>query len=266
MLITPPDPSSLAEVIHAFRTTKNFSVAKMAKLLGVSRAYVYRLENGAQIPSEKLAAKLADVLGESIAAVLKTIEEDRARKPEYDKSSSEYQANPFHVKGVTPRDVELRMVPPGDPLPDEKEGMLGPIPILTEGTDPDNLPIKAERVLFFRRESVPAEEIPVRGFAYQISEKALARIRKRGAVPGDYLVFSAEPGPIKAGEIYAVRLDKKIILSRLMEKKGVLILLDDMDEGGIDVIRINESGKSHPVSGRLVIVLRTAAFRLAVRG
>ena len=42
---------------------------KLAKIVGVSHAIIYMIENGDRNPSMKLAKKIADVLGKSIEEI-----------------------------------------------------------------------------------------------------------------------------------------------------------------------------------------------------
>jgi transcriptional regulator with XRE-family HTH domain len=262
MLINPSPLDSFGNKLRELRKKKNLSVAELAKKLDVTSAYLYRLENDLQVPGDGLTEDLARLLDGSKTDFLEWVKASRdlKRQPPIE---SEYQSNPLRISGHTARDIEFRMAPPGKPWPAPEKGRLGPIPVLMEGSDPAAEKRIVDRILFIREQSIPPEEKPVEGFAYQISERGLGRIKNRGAEPGDFLVFSSEQGPIKADEIYAVRQAKRIVLSRVLEKKDLLLLLTDGAQEEIDVVRLEKDEGRSPIAGRLVIVIRTA-YRMTV--
>jgi len=65
------DATALAQRMAAARRDKGLSVAKLAELAGVSRAYIHQIENGeCPRPSAQVLFSIAAALGTSIAHLL----------------------------------------------------------------------------------------------------------------------------------------------------------------------------------------------------
>ncbi len=68
---------SLWNLVQDYRLEKGLSMAKLARLAGVSRSTVYNIENKYVIPKKKTVLRLAEVLGADKDVFLDKLEEIR---------------------------------------------------------------------------------------------------------------------------------------------------------------------------------------------
>jgi transcriptional regulator with XRE-family HTH domain len=108
----------LAEVVHAERERRGWSIAALAERSGVSKAMISKVERGAASPTAALLGRLSGALGMTLSELLAQAEDDhdaerlvrRARQPTWRDPDSGYVR-----RTVTPRataeveivDVEL---------------------------------------------------------------------------------------------------------------------------------------------------------------
>lgn len=73
MTATPPPPKLVAntEAIRAIRYALGYNVTDLAKLVGISRPYMHRIETGEAAGSPRVLKQIADALNVSVAAITK---------------------------------------------------------------------------------------------------------------------------------------------------------------------------------------------------
>ncbi|MEP7029071.1 MAG: hypothetical protein ABI960_10785, partial [Candidatus Eisenbacteria bacterium] len=137
------------------------------------------------------------------------------------------------------------------------------VPILTPGEDPDaaSMPPVAEaepRALETVRldSAAPLTRKLLEPFAYRVTLESIPRLASL-LHPGDVVVFTREPGPILADEIYAVRHAGKIELAHLLWNGEQLLLLPDVGKSDFVLLDAHEDESvQRLIAGHMVTVIR----------
>jgi transcriptional regulator with XRE-family HTH domain len=252
------------------RNAKGFTTRTLAEKLGVSAAFVSLVENGQKTPSDEVAqewAKALDVnpnifaawarskrrsdpqnmmLGEAEYRYLQNDPNVQVQMADIDQIG--FESIPSDRTELRQRQLELRLEP--------KEGVLR-VPLIPERADPDADPKPLEYVTV-QEELLQGERL-VRPFAYRLSPQGVLRV-SRTLHPGDYAVISREQRSIEPQEIYAVRVRKQIVLSRVIEKGPSLLLMSDQGQGDIDIVN-SEDGKTRSlIVGKVVVAIRALQY------
>ena len=134
------------------------------------------------------------------------------------------------------------------------------VPLLQEGTDPAR-PRRASG----QPEETIAVDLRFLGddqdlrdlFAYRVTSRTTERV-KNLVLPGDVLVFAANPEGVDPAAIYAVRLGSKIVLSRIVYSEPMLLLLtSDHSQEPIQIDVGDEDGLFRALAGVVVSGIRT---------
>lgn len=144
-----------------------------------------------------------------------------------------------------------------------RDAMPVRIPIVPEGADPEDerlalnprLERWEDRGLRLDAEAVSALRL-VRPFAWQLSEEGVHRVRTLLS-PGDYVVITRDQGPVVPHEVYAVRHERRIVLSLVMWNGAELLLLPDVGRSDFAVVRVgSERALPKHIVGHVATVVR----------
>ena len=98
---------TLAETIKELRNDQGMSAGQLAKLAGVSRGYLWQLENGNKTrPTLDLLQRLAGALGVDVSEFCETTPAARARQDELPPGLAEFVKTRGKALGVLKGDVE----------------------------------------------------------------------------------------------------------------------------------------------------------------
>jgi len=146
----------------------------------------------------------------------------------------------------------------------EEESPLEPddetieVPLLRDGTDPGHDPRRARgmiETLRVDRRLLPRDVH--RPFAYRPEAAALVRLGD-AIRPGDLVILSSRAGEPDARGIYAVRLDRRIVLSRVVRHAEVLLLMPAGGAGRPQTIELSDpSDLREAIAGAVVATVRT---------
>ena len=131
------------------------------------------------------------------------------------------------------------------------------VPLLKEGVDPargrQSIEGTIEVDLRFLGDDQDAEDL----FAYRVTSRSIERV-KNIVLPGDTLVFAANPEGVDTTAIYAVRVGSKIVLSRIVYSEPTLLLMtSDHYQEPIQVDVGNEDGLFLVLAGVVVTGIRS---------
>ena len=271
----------LPERIRRRRLSLNLAGQELAERAGVSPAYISLIEKGVKIPSQDVA--------EAIARALKDEPElYRAWAQSGRTGDMETAWAQLHNARRYYRDASLRRrLASGADLPEEapprehfavpdnrfeaEEGRdwslaarrprdtgLLEIPVLEDGDDPGPGPIHPDVVVDVLRldPRVLGRAVPLRPFAFRLSEDAIERVRDLFR-PGDWVVLDSRPGELTADRVHAVRFMGRVILSRVLAKRDSLLLLPSEGRSDVRVLDL-EPGElpGRFIVGNVVLTIR----------
>lgn len=282
---------SLNSRIRMKRTQLGLTGAELAQRADISPSYVSLIENGAKVPDEEVAARVARALQddedlyrawarasriglhkinllsriEAISrspAYLSLVERGAALPDELPTDLRAAGSSPLTEASVArprlqseafARALEVEEAP----LPSPPEPDILRVPVLAEGADPGRtapspLAIR-DRLLVDRR--LVADHSPERLFAYEVTPGAMTHLRGL-ASPGDHIVFQ-RGGRVGPDRICAVRTPDGIVLARVLFKGRSLLLLPG--EGERDFASVEVEGlQALPgvVAGTHVLLIR----------
>ena len=245
------------------RREKGWSTRELARRLQLSPTYISLIERDLRIPSTKVAEKLAHVLDDD-----PELYAHWSRPKASLRDVREYETrlrSSFPVEVVTPEEVTIgpvhevksRLEDSTMPLfPDEPSGRSEParitVIVIPEGVLPADPRAKALSQITIDLGALPpgeGESLTGELFAYRISEEGRSRIDDL-LQPGDYAGICQDLKKRTPVEIYAVRLKKQVVLSRIMRKSGTILALAPASED----IEILQGEKD--IVGRVAIVIR----------
>ncbi len=134
------------------------------------------------------------------------------------------------------------------------------VPLIKEGTDPDRLGTskgRIEETIAVDRCLLDDDQDPGELFAYRVTSRTIDRVHNNPVLPGDILIFAANPEGVDSTAVYAVRMDGKIVLSRIA-RSGPNLLLTHADHSQ-ELIQIdvgNEDGLYRRLAGVVVTGIR----------
>jgi transcriptional regulator with XRE-family HTH domain len=265
--------------IRQMRLKRGMSVEELARETGrtgtrepISASYIYLIESGKKIPEEDNALKLARALGDDERLYKEWVNANKAEKQQDAlEAAARYEAlakganvevkvadTDHIVFGSLPRPGEFRKTPSGSRLRRdvEEERYLPPVPVYAEGTDPAAAGAEELSTVNLKCGVLPLNERIADPFAYRLSPDGVARVR--GTLQeGDTVIITRDPGPIVAEEIYAVRHEGTIVLSRVLDRGSALLLLSDEGPDKIEMISVpRQGGIRSLLVGRVVAAIR----------
>jgi len=266
--------------------------AELAQRADISPSYVSLIENGAKLPDEDVAARLARALRDDEELYRAWARASRigihrlnllnrldaiSRSPDYLGMFERGDAMPEFEEPDAPaplsespkapllasarRGYGVRAAPPVEPAAlagPAPEGEILRVPVLAEGADPGRtapspLAVK-DRLLVDAR--LVGDHEPGRLFAYDISEGHMKHLRGT-ASPGDRVVLR-RGGRVTPDRICAVRMPAGgVVLARVLFKGRALLLLPGEGERDFESVEV-EGVKALPgvVAGTHVLLIR----------
>jgi transcriptional regulator with XRE-family HTH domain len=260
---------SLNARIRMKRTQLGLTGAELAQRADISPSYVSLIENGAKVPDEDVAARIARALRD---------DEDLYRAWARASRLGLHKLNLLNrMEAISRSPSYLGMVERGDTLPEElEEAQLvelrdepgpafveaGPpeilrIPVLAEGADPGKIapsPLAIrDRLIVDSRLLIDHD--PERLFAYDVTPAAMKHLRGV-ASPGDRIVFR-RGGRVAPDRICAVRTPEGVVLARVLFKGRSLLLLPGEGERDFESVEV-DGLKALPgvIAGTHVLLIR----------
>lgn len=280
------DPISrrLLELLRSARRDRGMSIYTLAARIGKTPSYVSLVENGKQVPDVETIERIAKVLRldkrllrawvdvrrspdatSSIAAAhelvaLLGIAPDAAERPAVRSPGTAYRLGPADREA--PAALALSAAgAPGGPSAEEVHAGQVRIPVVASGTEPghpDEQRSHPRRPLWLDRRLLPPMDELREPFAFRVGRESGRRVR--GLVSrGDYVVVARIGPRLKPTpkEIFAVRVDGGVVLSRVDHQAGKLVLLPGRDG---EEVRVLEAGTTEElarlIAGRVVAVGR----------
>jgi transcriptional regulator with XRE-family HTH domain len=146
-----------------------------------------------------------------------------------------------------------------DLLPFAERPTTWDVPLLREGTDPARSrrgSSQPEGTIAVDLRFLGEDQDPQDLFAYCVTTRSIDRV-KNTVLPGDTLVFAANPEGVDTTAIYAVRVGGKIVLSRIVYSEPTLLLMaSDAYKEPIQVDVGNEDGLFPVLAGVVVTGIR----------
>jgi transcriptional regulator with XRE-family HTH domain len=280
---------SLNARIRMKRTQLGLTGAELAQRADISPSYVSLIENGAKVPDEDVAARIARALRD---------DEDLYRAWARASRLGLHKLNLLNrMEAISRSPSYLGMVERGDTLPEElEEAQLGDrrveqiafalpapsqrevvelrdepgpalidaappeilrIPVLAEGADPGKIapsPLAIrDRLIVDGRLLIDHD--PERLFAYDVTPAAMKHLRGI-ASPGDRIVFR-RGGRVAPDRICAVRTPEGVVLARVLFKGRSLLLLPGEGERDFESVEV-DGLKALPgvIAGTHVLLIR----------
>lgn len=251
----------VSERIKQKRREKGWSRRELARRLQLSPTYISLIERGLRVPSRKVAEKLARILDDD-----PELYSHWSRTKASLRDVREYETrlrSPFPVKVVTPDEVMIEPVREVESMLEdsamalyEPSGRSEParitVKVIPEGVLPADPGARALSQINIDLGALPpgeGESLTGELFAYRISEEGRSRVEDL-LQPGDYTVICQDLKESTSVEIYAVRLKKQIVLSRILRKGGTIIALAPSSED-IEILQDEED-----IVGRVAIIIR----------
>jgi transcriptional regulator with XRE-family HTH domain len=212
------------------REERELAGYRLAEMAGISASYLSLIESGRKIPSEAVAVRLAEALGDDpdlYRAWVETAGEPniearmlRLKRIDAVRSRGAVAADAL-VDSAGMREWQRSRLE--SPPPAKVVGHTVQVPVLPEGADPKATRARPGSTIAIDRSLLDDDQDPDALFAYRVGERSVQRLAQ--ARPGDVLVFSADPTGIDPAAIYAVRHRGEIVLSRVLYARPTLLLL-----------------------------------------
>jgi transcriptional regulator with XRE-family HTH domain len=244
--------------------------AELAQRADISPSYVSLIENGAKVPDEDVAARLARALrdDEDLYRACARASRIGLHRLDWLNRLDAISRSPAHVlrfesgEGLEGVDVRqpaaTRDAAPAGPAAGAPEAAeIVRVPVLAEGADPGRaapspLAIR-DRLLVDSR--LVGDHDPARLFAYDVTEAHMKHLRGV-ASPGDRVVLR-RGGRVSPDRICAVRTPRGVVLSRVLFKGRALLLLPGEGERDFESVDV-EGVKALPgvIAGTHVLLIR----------
>jgi transcriptional regulator with XRE-family HTH domain len=271
--------------IRRRREDRGMTGAELARRVGVSPAYISLIETGAKVPRVGKAAEIALALDDEPAVYRAWAM--AARGGNAGQSLTDLERGAYWASDRTLRkwlkdgeDLTVMRAEMGrETLPESRaEAQIRPtqqvathrahravaparvleVPVLEPGVDPGSGPgipeaLVVDRLLVDLR-LVRGERL-VRPFAFLAGGGTTERLQGE-ARPGDWVVINSAAGKPAPEAIYAVRLGRKIVLSRVVTKGVTLLLMPGQGQRNVEVIDLGEGGVLPHLAGRVALVVR----------
>lgn len=129
------------------------------------------------------------------------------------------------------------------------------IPLFLEGVHPSDSSAEMLGTVRIKESVLPPRELDhlLRPFAWRLSGAGAERVEHL-LRPRDLIVISEDLKQLESGEVFAVRHNDGILLSRILQKGNVTLLLSSKGESDIEVLEKHEAGSA--LIGRVALVIR----------
>ena len=271
--------------IRSRRESRQLAAYELANLALISPSYLSLIENGLKLPSEDVAIRLAEALGDDpelyrawaeagddpdLGSRVQRLERMReVRSPSPTLAAARRRApsreeKTFKMLRRAGREVKDTLADDAssyDETPEqiEQSDSLN-VPFLPDGADPNDRWTKAG----IAEDSIQLDPqlLPETGkdlFAYRATSQTIERVRDLIS-PGDVVVLAANPESIDPSAIYAVRFHGRVVLSRLVYHEPLLLLTAaDPREEPLSVAIGSARRLSRALAGVVVAMIRTWA-------
>jgi len=275
--------------IRRRRRELDMPAVELARLAGISPAYVSLIEKGEKVPSEKVALRIAAALGDEADLYLAWSHSRRHGDLSTTRDSLQ-RLHRYSSQGRARREIRAiskglrRAADDEDPLLLERplmcsmaaepaaapewaeEGPVLAVPLLEAGADPARALTEGRGVVDLIRldrrmlaEDRQAGEL----FALRPGDEAVRWVRSL-IRPDDLVVLTTGVGKVRPGRIYAVRLGRGrprkragLVLSRLLVKGKTLLLVPSEGETDIEVVELGPGEKPRDrIAGEVVATVR----------
>ena len=272
-----PDP--IGQRIKELRTARGMTLQDLAEKVGIAPSHVFHVENGDKVPGEDLAVDIARVLHDDedlyrawararsrsdfytaveSAGVLAQYMLGAARPPE--ERAGGLESHAVSARWERPRtDRASDAIPPSALRMGLLRSATGPqparllVPLLSAGADPGQRSASSEVLRLDPRALDPAEPLE-RPFAYPLTGSNTRRVE--GLLPDrGVAILTRRVLPVVAHEIYAVRHDGHVVLSRAMWNGRELLLLPAPGRSDFIVLpAASDAEAASLVAGRVAVV------------
>ncbi|HEY6867415.1 MAG TPA: helix-turn-helix transcriptional regulator [Candidatus Eisenbacteria bacterium] len=215
-----PDP--IGRRIRSLRIARGLSLQRLSDLVGAAPSHIFHVENGAKVPSEPLAARIARALGEDEGA-FRAWSRLRQRT-----SVSAALAAAAVLADYMARDAGGGGEAPSPPT--RGQPVSGParllVPLLADTADPgeSTRPPGSIGTLRLDAADLGAAADLDRPFAYRAGGAGLSRVPDLAA-EGTAVVLTRRVLPFEPNEVYAVRAGGGVSLARALWNGRELLLL-----------------------------------------
>jgi len=248
--------------IRRRRLERSLTGTDLAVRAGISTSYVSLIENGAKVPDEEAAARIARALDDdeplyrAWARAARIGVHDLAMLNEIDTiGRTPALASLVESGGEIPRLGAEASAPEADsPSPDLARGAdaVVHVPVLGRGDDPAVATARREALLLDRRLVGAAASGTL--FAYEVATDDLRHLRGLAA-PGDLVVLRSAGEP-KPDRICAVRASGRVRLARVLVSEETLVLLPGEGETAFEAVPLPGGELASLIAGMHVLLLR----------
>jgi transcriptional regulator with XRE-family HTH domain len=260
---------------------------EVAQRAGISTSYVSLIENGAKVPDEEVAAALARALEddealyrawaraarigvhdlallvqlEAIArtpAYVELVESGRELPPLRPGEDKAPEAKPQMDLARRLQDVASKLTasPAAKAVHAEPAPGVVAVPVVAEGADPADLVRSRSRDTLLLDRRLLGGHDPRQLFACEVPATAASHLRGVASA-GDRVVFRRD-GTVTPDRICAVRIDRGLVLSRVLVQDRSLLLLPGEGETEFESVEIGEGRRvADVVAGTHVLLIRT---------
>ncbi len=284
-----PVTAKLLELLYLSRKRKGWTVRDLAAAAEVSPSYISLIENGHKVPDAGTMERIGRALeiepgllhawvtvqsrGTDVASSVDAAHRLMASLELYPDAMVEASASPPRSR---PRAMSagLRPQEPGTrydydarsssvaatELPVPARYVLGVV-LAEEGSEPTEEEVRdRDRRVWIDRRALPERDVLRGAFAWRLSREGLARVTglyRRG----DLVVIARDvwdPDAIHPRQVYAVRYEGRVVLSRIAWTDGRLVLLGPDDQmAAISVVEAkSEAALRKLVVGRVIAAVQ----------
>jgi transcriptional regulator with XRE-family HTH domain len=270
-----PDP--IGQRIKDLRVARGLTLQELADKVGVAPSHVFHVESGDKVPSEELAVKLARALRDDedlyrawararsrsdfytavesagvLAEYMRSAKQAMVEGPVRREATQEQWERP-QVYGALDEERSSALFAKHIAMPSPARLL---IPMIAAGEDPGPEPALSQVLEVLRldpRALDPAEPLE-RPFAYRLTGATTQRVE--GLLPDrGVAIFTRRVLPVVPHEIYAVRREGRIVLSRAMWNGRELLLLPAPGASDFVVLpAANEADVAMLIVGRVAVV------------
>jgi transcriptional regulator with XRE-family HTH domain len=236
--------------IRAARKAKGLTGVELAKVIGVTPAYISLIETGAKVPRVRKAVAIAVALGLEPKELRSWVLLEREKKDEL--ALTRKGASSPRSKSAEPTlRPKLRSTP--DATGKAPIGMAE-LPILDLNQAGRSSFASRGRTGFL----VDFRVLPRgtgKAFASQVGEQEVARAAP-DVVAGDWVVVTPAGRRLQPKRIYVLRVGSKTFLGRVIEKAGTVAILGG-PLGEAHLVEVGETGRDQLILGQVEAVIRS---------
>jgi len=218
----PASPDAVTQLLRARRLGLGWSYARLASAAKLaSPAYVFHIENGQRVPSDRVAARLAHALGVDPIPIRAWAALRRGGELHASLEAAAVLGRTLGT-GEPARPRPARPAASAEP-PESDDDRLAEVPILHEGADPDAATTTPLEVLRLDRRLLPPLADGARVFGIRLSAHGVRRVADT-LHPGDCVVVLRGGDPPADATPCAVRIGGRVELARVRLQGGALHL------------------------------------------